>query len=423
MFYHRRPLIVIFFLSYALICDTFLFKALTASSLQVDDARLPPFSISPHKKSKAQFLSSLESSKESQFIRPLGGYERLLSRLTPGTSSVSLSHVCVAILDYAAPHDDILLAVSECMQKHPMLTAYIAKDNDSVIEGEKEKQYWIKSSVPVDDLAKDVVRTIKAANKYEFSMLWQRALEYGLNEAAFPSKGPLWKLVNIRLEDGTQSAWIFVVNHGIDDQTSVNIVIKDMIYSLEKLNAERNGKGVFSSLSTTPSTMSGLPTSPSTSTTTSSPSTTTTTTTASSTSPFPLFPISSIPFPPSIETAVSPGLPGLRTVVWALFQLANMLSFPAMVPTRVKNLALNDPSTYNLCANPSNRRTFCECFSLSRNDTQRLVKSCAKEKVTVTHALAAAMMVITAVNIQEEEAIKLAPQPWTLGEVKVGGGN
>jgi hypothetical protein len=115
-----------------------------------------------------------QASEQVRTIRPLGGYERLLSRLTPGDASVSLSHTCVALLDSAVTHDDLLIAVADCMQRHPMLTAYITiKATD---EQQKEQQFWSQSNLPCDQLAKKVVHSIEASSSSEFTMLWQLIL-------------------------------------------------------------------------------------------------------------------------------------------------------------------------------------------------------------------------------------------------------
>ena len=65
-------------------------------------------------------------------IRKLGGYERLLSRIAPGKDSVSLSHGCVALLNYNEDniaYDDLLDSISRCIDKHPMLGVYIDKSS------------------------------------------------------------------------------------------------------------------------------------------------------------------------------------------------------------------------------------------------------------------------------------------------------
>lgn len=43
-------------------------------------------------------------------------------------------------------------------------------------------------------------------------------------------------------------------------------------------------------------------------------------------------------FPPSMEQAIASGLPNLRTLQWAVYQLCNLLSMPAVVPDRVRKL-------------------------------------------------------------------------------------
>ena len=54
---------------------------------------------------------------DGDVIRPLGGYERLLSRKTPGTNQVSLSHGCVAIVRGCANDKELAFAVGYILKR------------------------------------------------------------------------------------------------------------------------------------------------------------------------------------------------------------------------------------------------------------------------------------------------------------------
>ena len=57
-------------------------------------------------------------SKNDQIIRPLGGYERLLSRRTPGYESVSLSHGTCYITNRYVDEKLLQEALLYCLQRY-----------------------------------------------------------------------------------------------------------------------------------------------------------------------------------------------------------------------------------------------------------------------------------------------------------------
>ena len=59
----------------------------------------------------------LKMNDHGSSIRPLGGYERLLARRTPGVDSVSLSHGAVFLIQKAYSNDDLVQAVATCMER------------------------------------------------------------------------------------------------------------------------------------------------------------------------------------------------------------------------------------------------------------------------------------------------------------------
>ena len=55
---------------------------------------------------------------------------RLLSRTTPGTDELSLSHGCVVLLDGKVEHTLLRAAVSKAMLRHPMLRVFPRQDGE-----------------------------------------------------------------------------------------------------------------------------------------------------------------------------------------------------------------------------------------------------------------------------------------------------
>ncbi len=288
-------------------------------------------------------------------IRKLGGYERLLSRIAPGKDSVSLSHGCVALLNYNEDniaYDDLLDSISRCIDKHPMLGVYIDKSSNDIKE-----QYFNKceiegigSTTSSLDLANEVLE-VQNMESLEFENNWKESLENAINGAIFPTNGPQWKMKCINVVEKKEMAWIFTFNHGIDDQQSVNILISDLIKEYVTYNTS---------------------------------------------------PLDVKPFPPSIEDAISPELPGLNTLKWSLFQLGNSASGAKQIPNNVIDLKDSSPDMYKKYKDPESRRTIIQTFDLDPEQLTTLRTACKERGLTVTHALAAAMLFVTERVIHDE---------------------
>ena len=169
------------------------------------------------------------------------------------------------------------------------------------------------------------------------------------------------------MEDRSASAWVFCANHAIGDQRSLNIFVDDMLK--ECVLQSSNSSCVKAMMA----------------------------------------------FPPSMEEAVSPGPLNLRTLQWSLIQLFNLLSMASMVPDRVRKLLVKsrhtpsepslDQQNINIYTDPNLRRTISRYFTLSTNETSRLMKlvqqrSTGTTKYTLTHLLSAAVLTVTNALIQ-----------------------
>lgn len=93
-------------------------------------------------------------------------------------------------------------------------------------------------------------------------------------------------------------------------------------------------------------------------------------------------------FPPSIESAVATGL-SPRTVKWALFQLKNSMSGALVLPP---SLATSSTTTADM-TDPDKRTTIVRLLTVSASTMAKLKGALG---VTVTHALAAAVSAVTA---------------------------
>lgn len=291
---------------------------------------------------------------KSTVVRPLGGYERLLSRLTPGTNQLSLSHGSVFIMDDFVPNDILSSSVALAMIRHPLLRCCIIEDKDG-------KAYWKYSDKDMSVLADDVIQTVEVSGKEDFQNIWGAELQRALNKVEFDNDGPLWRLLNIINKDSSESAWVFCMNHGMDDQKSVNIIVQNLIDNCNYLRAGIQKKG-REELYTRP-----------------------------------------LPFPSSMEDAMVDGAkaPKVNTINWAAFQLWNLLQNAACVPYNVINSVRRKDPDSKVFTDPDTRETICEPFKIQEDTMSSLRGLCREEGVTVTHILSAVMLAVTAAVIQE----------------------
>ena len=281
-------------------------------------------------------------------FRELGGYERLLSRKTPGTNYVSLSHVSVFILSGIIYESELKKIMLQVIKKHPMLRSYIFEESS-------DKFYWREINRNLESIIDSSIEVIEVSTMSEFTRKWQDLYNLGLNKAQFADDGAQWKLCNIiyNNKNSPMSAILFTFNHGLDDQTSVNIIMKDILAYYSNPNLVSNRKE----------------------------------------------------FPLSIEEAVGSFKKfNIKTILWSMYQLCNSLRMPSMVPYRIRKLKTISASEFKDISNPDNRSTFSTFFSLSKLQTNETLNFCRQNKITFTNLLCALILIITSANIQENSS-------------------
>lgn len=173
------------------------------------------------------------------------------------------------------------------------------------------------------------------------------------------------RLTNIVSEDSQQSAWVITANHALDDQSSMVFVAQDLI---EFSNAYCE---YISKCNSSVSTFSSqLPT------------------------------VQSLLFPEAIEDVIAPGIPGIRTVLWAIYQVFNIIAQPVMTPYRLRSEQEMEKNKYNDCINPDKRSTICRYFKLSPTETKRIVTISKGKDVTITNLLSSAMLCLSEIIIK-----------------------
>ena len=238
-------------------------------------------------------------------------------------------------------------AVAHCMGKHPLLRSRIV--NADYGKGRSEFAYCQEQDL--QQLARSVLRSVRVQDAASFGDAWKPELERGLNRASMPESGPLWSLAHIVFDGSSSessSALVFCVNHGIDDQQSLNIVVRDLVEFIARDPQQAQVQ------------------------------------------------VQQMSFPPSVEEAVAPEFPSFRTLAWALFQVCNSIRGPAMVPRTMKE------ETRVAAKDPDNRSTYVQLLNLPEGVTAALRKKCSERGVTITSLLSAAMLCVTSAVIEGE---------------------
>ena len=298
--------------------------------------------------------------------RELESFERLLSRQTVHDAQglggkLSIPHVCSAVVD--GPIDPTVLASSltRVIANHPLLRACI-KGDGKVIEpagpglriGGKEPDplRWAPIDLPLQDITKALLDVVNVAGGEEaLEEAWQSHFQGALDGTRINlSTGPLWKLTAFRGE--TKTVLVFAFNHGMSDQISTNNIIGELLSGLED--------GVVPQPSQTPQ-------------------------------------------PRRVPVSIENGILGDTTPTWNTLRYAIRQAFlgavgGVLLPDELKKRRqLGQPSLL-----AKDRETRCEFRFLSEEVMEPLVKLCRQKGLTVTAALAAAML-ITVSDFAHEE--------------------
>jgi hypothetical protein len=170
-----------------------------------------------------------------------------------------------------------------------------------------------------------------------------------------------------------KSALIFIMNHGIDDQKSINIIMKDLLFYINYYlfnnkhynnnNNDRSASVDNANATTNTSTINTL-----------------------STTDNSIIPTTNInnkiqkfDFPLSIEKAISNSSNNVvsttyKLILWIILQVYNSLSVPTLLPNRIKEeiQQINNNNKNDKYILPNNRYTYCKFFNLTKMNINSL---------------------------------------------------
>eukprot|EP01039_Chlorochromonas_danica_P006369 gene6369-7022_t len=274
-----------------------------------------------------------------------------MSRLAgPGASHQAIAHASVALFNQSLTRERLVEGLSSAISRHPMLRVRLVTDS--------KPPRWEELEKDAVEIAQEVLQVEEVEEEEEDTLTarWQQIFHDGLNHATFSADSPRWRVIAVKSARRQRTALVFVVDHAIDDQTSIHLILQHIL---------------------TPP-----PPPP--------PSTTTCPPPPSSTPP--RHETTSLPLPPSVEEALSHHLPlrGLswRTLLWAGYQLFNLLSRPRVTPAKCG-------APLERVRDPAQRFTFCRFVDLTAEEVRGLQRTAKARGLSLTHLLSAAVLVVT----------------------------
>ena len=202
------------------------------------------------------------------------------------------------------------------------------------------------------------------------------------------------RMKNFHTEEKKKTCWIFGLNHGINDQKSLNILVQELLDCINNNNSaslknEKNPKNKTENEKHENNDEK------------SSENDETKTQRTESDDSILKFGPDCLPFPPALEVAVTPSVSIWKILQWAVPQMFYIPPKEAsFVPTKLLENYKEDPVLYANYGCAEKRKTFIECFKLTKKETRELIEVCRFNRVTVTSALSAAMLSLTSSFIQ-----------------------
>jgi len=210
---------------------------------------------------EASVIGASKETTESRRIssRTLGSQELLMlpRQYKPKETGIifpPMIHMCAVTLNRTPSIPHLLSAVRNAIDAHPLLSCRVEGDGEpnSRVDGLQ----MVRSGNPnpetfvvVDTLQPiDVVKVVTVLGERNVTSLensWSKSFQDNIDRGHFnTSRGPLWSLEIHKFDNGDDSvavdcpcALLFSLNHAISDQSSVNLLIDQIIADIASLEA------------------------------------------------------------------------------------------------------------------------------------------------------------------------------------------
>jgi len=338
------------------------------------------FSRNPKKQRASSKLTSLAPIRKEELIesslnftgRSLGSFECWLAGTGKvGSNLTPFSHVVLAELLHTKQESAELSvrlkgALVNAVKQHPLLRACIKGNGERwetpvgflLVGADFDPPRWCPMDATAEEIVERVLVEKILASKKDLDAYKTKYFEYELDNSNFDKEnGPLWRVSWLRTTETPSSCLVFTFNHAISDQISANQLLHQILIHMgeEKLQEQ---------------------------------------------------PILTYKVPPSMEETVGARGMSLGTGSYAIQQMVNggipTVVIPQHLEKQAPNLRTFLPEESYL--HPKNRQTFCAFREIPENTFSTFVKRCKKEGVTVTAALTAVQLAISASASRGNEA-------------------
>jgi hypothetical protein len=163
-------------------------------------------------------------------------------------------HLCAVTLNRTPSIPHLFSAIQNALDVHPLLSCRVEGDGEpnSRIDGlqmvrsgnPNPETFVVVNSFQAIDVGK-VVTIPNDGNLTSLEDSWSRSFQYNIDRGYFnTSRGPLWSLEMHKFDNGDDSvasdqpcALLFSLNHAISDQSSVNMLIDQIIADIASFEA------------------------------------------------------------------------------------------------------------------------------------------------------------------------------------------
>uniref|UniRef100_A0A7S4QK39 Condensation domain-containing protein n=1 Tax=Ditylum brightwellii TaxID=49249 RepID=A0A7S4QK39_9STRA len=175
-----------------------------------------------------------------------------------------MNHVSVAVLSSTPSLKHLQSALNDLMKTHPLLRCHIEGSGEPekridlfqmVREGEPDPCTFVSSDqiYDVDDVL--TVKEVSGDTNADLDNSWKSSFESSLDDGSWcdVNKGPLWNIELHRTSSDASSpcALLMKFNHAISDQSSANLMLDQILYTLASLDE----RGSIKDAATVPQSM------------------------------------------------------------------------------------------------------------------------------------------------------------------------
>mmetsp|Transcript_4158 Transcript_4158/g.10743 ORF Transcript_4158/g.10743 Transcript_4158/m.10743 type:complete len:565 (+) Transcript_4158:181-1875(+) len=184
----------------------------------------------------------ITGSSSPTYIRPLGSWERLLTKTQRNDKDAPLSVAGFSVDELSGTssltRDDVRRALRRAVSMHPLLRVQIAElpaGNEFLRRKDKEWPWFYPLDASADELVDRALvwADVDTRDGTDLRKEWRTLVEGMIDGVTFAHDAPLWRLHVIHSPSAGRSALVWLFNHAIADQISAQVVLQDFLTHLQ----------------------------------------------------------------------------------------------------------------------------------------------------------------------------------------------